>query len=966
VEPVAPPKTVRDVDRPTAHAGRFDRAAVLGLALVIGCYVAVASWLLIVGELRPYVYDNNESYSSFWHGYNLYHFGLRSGAGLADESFSPHAGAHPFVHTHQGNVPRLFSFALYALGLRTVEAHIVATTFTLGLLSVVLAFAFFRVVGGTLFATITGLLMATDYVFVAQWSVVTYRVWHGLLLFGALLAVTRRAAGRRRLDDAMLFLCSVGLFYYELVFAAFAGLTVVLFAAWWHRAERRTLAWLATLMGAGAAVSVGVLVVQLVSFLGWSVAARDFYLTFLARNVGSKDAGSLAALDRFYQSNPIVFWYNLVDTAGFRLPERFAQHVLSAHFQVYTPLLTLLVLLTVGGWLLGMMGARVGRVLSAASALTLNRVATYRRTSNQVARLVRTGFVGDVRTRLLRLQLRADVTPSPGLTEFATRASSSLASSSSASYSFVSFSLPIVPSAVVAAIVGLGSAAYQLAVARDTAFLGRSVPSGWSSGMGPAIVAAVITITLYVMWRRRSPDTAPSLRTTLGIGGCLLVVALVVRRAVGLYDQAFAPLWYEALSLWLPTWLSRAGVFAATAVGTTLLLRPDLMLDRRTVARLVPLVAYLAAGFGAFVVIYYLSPGYVVSGYLRRSAPLLVFVAGPLLGLALTLLVLVAWQALRRHPCRHGVHDGMLGQHQSGRLGLAGRRALGLAAAGTAVLFVVQWGHTQLAYAQLLPPTQFAWLGQLAEPPLAGKTSVSNMYGAPIAAYTGEWSYVDQTIGRVEIREINDSPVVAQELQTYVWFADRGRNPAYARPDVYVCMRQQGMTTALARVTGDYSAMLPCENVPLVALAASGGHSYLGLELVGRDPSPLDSWAIVALDWHFPPFLKPRGTGVYRRSFDALLADGPAGSALTIDYDYRQADGDPEADTRVRVEGLGTDGRRCLLAERTGGGALPLPANLRGPIRASVTPRSATKAGAEYVSDSLVVVDADADPCQNR
>ena len=119
------------------------------------------------------MYDNNESYSSFWHGYSLYHFGLSNGAGLADEAFSPDPETHPFVHTHQGNLRRLYSLLLYAFGLRSVEGHIVATTLTVGLAGVVLAFGFLPAIAVQLFATITALLLVTDYVLAAEWSVVT-------------------------------------------------------------------------------------------------------------------------------------------------------------------------------------------------------------------------------------------------------------------------------------------------------------------------------------------------------------------------------------------------------------------------------------------------------------------------------------------------------------------------------------------------------------------------------------------------------------------------------------------------------------------------------------------------------------------------------------------------------------------------------------------------------------------------
>jgi hypothetical protein len=110
-------------------------------------------------------------------------------ASIAAFNFAYHAAAHPFVHTHQGNFPRLFAFAIFALGATSVQSQIVVTTFTVGLAGVVLAYVFFSRIADPLLATIFCLLLITDYVLVAQWQVVTYRVWHLFFVFSSLLCV---------------------------------------------------------------------------------------------------------------------------------------------------------------------------------------------------------------------------------------------------------------------------------------------------------------------------------------------------------------------------------------------------------------------------------------------------------------------------------------------------------------------------------------------------------------------------------------------------------------------------------------------------------------------------------------------------------------------------------------------------------------------------------------------------------
>ena len=943
---------------------RIDAATALGLGLVLACYLAVTAWLLVVGQGRPYVYDNNESYSSFWHGYSLYQFGLGNGAGLADEAFSPHPEAHPFVHTHQGNLPRLYSWLLYAAGLRTVEGHIVATALTAGLAGVLLAFAFFRALGGPLFATVTALLLVTDYVLAAQWSVVTYRVWHGVLLFGALLGVTRRRPARGRLDDALLLLCSVGLFYYELVFAAFAALTTALFAATRRRDDRRELGRVLGIQILGAVVGLGVLVTQLLIHLGWRVTAEDFYLTFVARNAASTDPSTLDRLDSFYRAHGIVFWFNLVDTAGFRAPARFLEHVFTHHFQVYTPLLTLLVLVVAGGWLLGL----------AARAPFWPQVSVGDGTARLTSRVGPSDAAPDLR---LLVELTAAPALARRLAWLGRRAD-----------------------LLVSATFGLACAALYLAIGRDEAFLGvEGAPLGRRATAAALAVGclgwgAALLCATYVRRRVAAGGATGSygdrLWRIVGAAGFVLGLALLVRRLVPMYDQTLAPMWHGVLTLWLPVWLARVAVLAAIVVGVTLMLiGPRRLLGDPMATRLRSVWGFLGVGFLAFTIVYYLSPGYVVSGYLTRSAPLLVFLGEPLLGVVLTTLLVVGWRGLRATAATGVAHadDGarahpLLGAGSARsklRRDVLARRGVGLASIAVAALFLAQWSHTQLTYARLLPPDHFAFLGQLADPPLAGKTSATNAYGAPIAAMTGEWSYIDLTLARGEVVLTDDGFVARQELQTFVWFADRGRNRAYETPDLYVCMRQQGMRTALARVTGDLRDIEGCMDIPIVARAAAGTTPYLEHRLVARDESPFGHWAIVALDWDFPPFLRPLGAGAAgdppsgtgsgqardatRQTVAAELVTGPAGRALEIRYEFAQQQGREEGATRVRVEGLRPDGSACPLAERVGAGTLQLPPTLRGPVRAVVTPRTATKTGPEYASEPIVVADATANPC---
>ena len=128
-------------------------------------------------------------------------------------STSARPQAHPVVHTHQGNFPRLYATLLYALGMKSVTSQVLATVLPVGFASVLLLYAaLFRFVGFGIACTAM-LVMLTDYILFVQWQVVTYRVWH-FAFTSALLAIAvfyrpawpPMAAGRAVRNVALLVL----------------------------------------------------------------------------------------------------------------------------------------------------------------------------------------------------------------------------------------------------------------------------------------------------------------------------------------------------------------------------------------------------------------------------------------------------------------------------------------------------------------------------------------------------------------------------------------------------------------------------------------------------------------------------------------------------------------------------------------------------------------------------------------
>ena len=288
-----------------------------GVAITLIVYIAWYGFLILRGNGIPYVMDNNESFSALNHASNLWHFDFFRSYGLTDEAVSPNPAAHPYLHTHQGNFPRLFAFVLFALGARSIESQILLATMTIGVASVLMGYYFFRRLAGALFATIAVLVLMSDYLMFAQWQVNTYRVWHGFLLFAALLCVHGFSEWPRRWWVFATVLTYAALFYGELVFAAFVTFTVAFYTIWTYRRAPVSIVLAGIVQGGGAALGLATLILQLILYLGWQDFVTDLRLTLTARNYAPGDTTFVTTLRDFYENRNIVFLYNLQSSDQF-------------------------------------------------------------------------------------------------------------------------------------------------------------------------------------------------------------------------------------------------------------------------------------------------------------------------------------------------------------------------------------------------------------------------------------------------------------------------------------------------------------------------------------------------------------------------------------------------------------------------------------------------------------------------
>jgi len=329
----------------------FDQGGrLLCLIMLLSVYCVIYALLLLQTDPLPYVYDNNETYSAHTHARNLLAYGVSESAGLTDEAVSPFEGAHPFVHTHQGNMPRFYVAFLHLLGLTSVADQVAVTTFTVGLATVVLGCLFFHMIAGTGFALLASALLITDYIYFAQWQVNTYRVWIPFLILATHYSVENYARDLRPAWLVPIALSGMLLFYYELVLAIFTAIAAALYAAWRLRSSLRHVLQAWTAFGIGAAISLAVLVAQLVSYMGWEDLRTDAELTFLARNFGNNTESYLAALKAFYGERNIAFFYNIGTSGQGNWWQIVWSNLVGEHARVLSPLIVTLAAISLAGF----------------------------------------------------------------------------------------------------------------------------------------------------------------------------------------------------------------------------------------------------------------------------------------------------------------------------------------------------------------------------------------------------------------------------------------------------------------------------------------------------------------------------------------------------------------------------------------------------------------------------------------
>ncbi len=863
----------------------------IALALL---YVAYYVWLLAAGNGAPYVMDGNETYSLLWHAHNLFHFGVGASLGLTDEAFSPNPAAHPFLYTHNGNFARLFAFLIYALGARGAVSQTVVTTAVVGTATLVFAYRYFERLAGARFSAIYCALLMTDYVLYAQWHVVTYRVWSGFFVFAILLCLHDVAGPHRRRAQLFLFLIGAMLFYGELVFAAMLSTAAALyaFAIYWRRPQLAlgTLAILA----AGGLLALTVLFAQLSARLGTDVVLEDLALTFNARNFSGDPAGrELVRL--FFEQHRLAFWQNFVNGDAYRSLRDLIMSLTRYDLQVYTPVFCWVMGLLIAGWGSGVVGA--------GSAAGGGPVAI---------RLADASRPRSVGRRLADAGILVNLTVAVFLVCWPIVHGDSL------------FGLP--PAAaghVLLPAISAAAAALALVLAITRAATG----SCWAASRIPPWTMLRLALLLIVAF------------------AALLRQELLYDRG---YEHGLSDIWMLPLAAPWTRAAARLVALAALAFAALQALgHPRAGIAGLAAESFARVGRFVLAGLGGYAVVYWLSPGIVLSGYQWRYAPFVVFFLCAVPAGVFSLLLAASGRALA-----------------AWREGNFYELACGLLAGLLLAAGIAYWTDVQASYARLLPPDHGAFFNKLSAPPFRGHSFVSNSYAAPLAASTDDWAYVDTAIGRGGITLTADGFAVHRDMRSYLWFADRDANAAYATPDFYGCFLQQSFLSATARERSERSGSPPaggCSSFPLIARAGRPD-AVLRNQLVARDAPERDYWAVLRLDFDYPPFV---------REIETELRPGAVGGrAVSYHADAAQQQGKPLLPPRAELVAVARDlscnlasERVQVLAKSEDGSALPLPDGFTGTLAVRYTPRTATRDGYAVLSRPWRITETAAAPC---
>ncbi|WP_454645536.1 hypothetical protein [Bradyrhizobium liaoningense] len=830
--------------------GRGSLTSLWGLFWILVClHQLYYGWFMVRSSFVPYVMDGNETFSVWWHAHNLYTFSFWKSFGLTDEAFSFNEASHPFFHTHQGNMPRMFGVLIYALGARTVEAQVLVTTLIIGNLTLFFCYASIAKITRPLIAFVFCLFLFSDYLLYAQWHVVTYRVWYGFLFFGTMFAVASTTQEDRVWPYVLLGVLFFLLFYFELVFAGYVSIVAGFLGLWLHWGWPGRIAKQYSVQVMGIVAGVGLLFVQLLLALGFDVIKTDFSTTFLARNAAVAGA-SVDSIGAFFQNHNIAFWMNFRDGASLRTTDAFVRSIGTSVFQIWTPAFYILVIAPFIGIIISFFEARSKERSESASLVP---IAPPLHESVRIQRLNGLPFFGP--SGILALCAGAALVSGIGLVILEMFKSGLLFGvPSTATLSdwrwlfaaamnvpfmaiFVAYFLRALavktllrPAYLLLFLLTVLSTAALLFEVSLPAELIRNLTIDFDLTLPFVLAALAMSAAALVFAYFIAPDRLPAFRGTMA---CTLT-ALVLVKNPALFDQNYSDVWLELFQNWKVRGGIRAAALLTAGAGIAIAYfgaRRSLgPIWRIAVARALALFFMCLAGY---TMIYIFSPGYVLSGYAERLAPFAIFfvVFIPAIAACATLIA-------GRRCWLWSLNNG----------GRETTRFVGRAVIPTCLVFALTtiflfWVRVQTYYASILPPNHLAFAKSLSLPPFKGMSFAVNNYSAVVAYYAHNWASMDMLLAKPMFDPL-DGKYRRLTNRKFVWFADWNSNAEYQEPKYYACMKTPSFDSALAlrdpKRFGHRFAFCDSE-------ATAWESSPFNDRVVARDHLPARFWSVVSL-----------------------------------------------------------------------------------------------------------------------
>ncbi len=224
----------------------------------------------------------------------------------------------------------------------------------------------------------------------------------------------------------------------------------------------------------------------------------------------------------------------------------------------------------------------------------------------------------------------------------------------------------------------------------------------------------------------------------------------------------------------------------------------------------------------------------------------------------------------------------------------------------------------------------------------------------PFAIQTNQWAFHDTGIASGKLN-LGPNGYAFPHNPLYLWFADRKTNPVYSHPDLFVCYVTQDMSVALQRYLYPDKSLQMCFNYPIVRQALGLVPNRLEHQLMKRDEKE-DMWAIIKINWDFPPYLIVDNKTHESVKVSALREKNNI--KLDIQYSYKQQNGVKEDSSLVELRSVTRRKYSCsfgpaIIQTNVHGGKVKLQFSEKTGVDeyvVVVTPKSVSKVGDQWTS----------------